>query len=99
MYASRSVIIPPRNCKMIEDTIGYLGGILIMVSFIPQVIKSYKTKSVKDMSLWMLIATIFGSVFWLMYGILISAMPIIVMNSIFILIVLCQLYLKIKYEK
>ena len=84
---------------MIEDIIGYLGGILIVVSFIPQVIKTYRTKSVKDLSLWMLIATIFGSVFWLMYGILISSMPIIVMNSIFSIIVLCQLYLKLKYEK
>ena len=84
---------------MIEDIIGYLGGIFIMVSFVPQVIKSYKTKSVKDLSLGMIIATFIGTIFWLVYGVLISAMPIMVMNSIFGFIVLYQLFLKIKYEK
>lgn len=84
---------------MIEDIIGYAAGMLIAISFIPQVIQSYKTRSVKDLSLWMIIATLIGSVFWLIYGVLISAMPIIIMNSIFSFIVLYQLYLKIKYEK
>ncbi|MDP3766046.1 MAG: SemiSWEET family transporter [Nanoarchaeota archaeon] len=84
---------------MFQDIIGYLGGIFIMTSFIPQVIKSYKTKSVKDLSLGMIIATFIGTIFWLFYGFLISAKPIIIMNSIFGFVVLYQLYLKIKYEK
>ncbi len=84
---------------MIEDIIGYLGGIFIMVSFIPQVVKSYKTRSVKDLSIWMIIATLIGTGFWLAYGVLISAKPIIIMNSIFGVIVLYQLFLKIKHEK
>jgi len=36
---------------MIEDIIGYLGGFFIMVSFIPQVVKSYRTRSVEDLSI------------------------------------------------
>lgn len=81
-----------------KDIIGYLGGIFIMISFIPQVVKSYKTKSVRDLSLGMIIATLAGTGFWVAYGLLIKGMPIVVMNSIFGLIVLYQLYLKIKYE-
>ena len=84
---------------MIEDIIGYLGGIFIMISFVPQVIKSYKTKSVEDLSIWMIIATLVGTVFWLMYGVLIYSKPIIIMNNIFGFIVLYQLFLKIKYGK
>lgn len=84
---------------MIEDIIGYLGGIFIMVSFIPQVIKSYKTKSVKDISIWMIVATLIGTIFWIVYGFLIGAKPIIIMNSIFGAIVISQLILKMKYEK
>ena len=84
---------------MIQDAIGYLGGIFIMVSFVPQVIKSYKTKSVKDLSVWMIIATLIGTVFWFFYGYLIGAKPIIIMNSIFGFVVLYQLYLKIKYQR
>ncbi len=45
---------------MIEDILGYLGGVFIMVSFILQVIKSYKTKSVGDLSLMIILATLMG---------------------------------------
>ena len=82
----------------IQEIIGYLGGIFIMVSFVPQVIKSYKTKSVKDLSLWMIIATLIGTIFWIIYGYFINSMPVLVMNIIFGIIVLFQLYLKMKYE-
>jgi len=84
---------------MIEDVIGYLGGFFIMISFIPQVVKSYRTKSVKDLSFWMIIATLVGTIFWIVYGFLINGKPIIVMNVIFGLIVLYQLFLKMRYNK
>lgn len=83
----------------IEDIIGYLGGIFIMISFIPQVIKSYKTKSVKDLSLAMLVATLIGTIFWLIYGFLVNGTPIIITNTVFTVFVIFQLYLKIKYQK
>ena len=84
---------------MIEEIIGYLGGIFIAISFIPQVVKSYKTKRVSDLSLGMIIAQIIGTVLWLTYGILVQGKPIILMNSFFIFVILYLLYLKIKYEK
>ncbi len=84
---------------MVVDLIGYLGGIFIMVSFIPQVIKSRKTKSVGDLSVGMIIATLLGTVFWIIYGFLINGMPIFIMNIVFGIVVLYQLYLKIKHEK
>ncbi len=83
----------------VQDVIGYLGGIFIMISFIPQIIKSYKTKSVGDLSFWMIIATLVGTIFWVMYGFLINSKPVLVMNIVFGVIVLCQLFLKRKYEK
>ena len=70
-----------------------------MVSFVPQVIKSYKTRSVSDLSLWMIIATFVGTIFWIIYGYLIDLKPVLVMNIIFGVIVLFQLFLKIKYER
>lgn len=82
-----------------EDIIGYLGGIFIMISFIPQVVKSYKTKSVKDLSTLMILATLIGTAFWIAYGFLINALPVILMNSIFGIIVLFQLFLKVKYKE
>jgi len=70
-----------------------------MVSFVPQVIKSYRTRSVGDLSLWMIIATFIGTVFWVLYGFLIKSNPVLVMNVIFGVIVLFQLYLKIRHSK
>ena len=84
---------------MLQDIIGYLGGIFIMVSFVPQVIKSYKTKRVEDLSLWMIVATFVGTVFWILYGYLINSKPVLIMNIIFGFVVLFQLFLKLKYQK
>lgn len=84
---------------MAIELIGYLGGIFIMISFIPQVIKSYKTRSVEDLSVAMIGATIIGSIFWVIYGYLIQSTPVFIMNAVFGLIVCYQLYLKIKHKK
>ena len=70
-----------------------------MVSFVPQVIKSYKTKNVKDISILMIVATLLGTMFWIVYGFLIGSRPVAIMNVIFGVIVISQLILKIKYEK
>ena len=83
---------------MLTDIIGYLGGLFIMISFIPQVVQSAKTKSVNDLSIGLIVATIIGTIFWIIYGILISSFPVIIMNSIFEILVIYQLYLKIKYQ-
>ena len=83
---------------MIVEIIGYLGGFFITISFIPQLIKSYRTKSVEDISVWMIITTLIGTVFWLTYGFLTNTLPILVANFIFIVTVLYQLFLKFKYD-
>ena len=70
-----------------------------MISFVPQVIKSYRTKSVEDLSIWMIFATFVGTVFWITYGYLIESSPVLIMNIIFGIIVLVQLYLKVKYRE
>ena len=82
-----------------QEIVGYLGGIFIMISFVPQVIKSYKTKSVEDLSVWMIVATFIGTDFWIIYGYLIKSSPVLVMNIIFGVIILFQLFLKLKYKK
>jgi len=47
----------------------------------------------------MILATLIGTVFWIVYGLMLEALPIILMNTIFGVIVLFQLFLKIKYNK
>ncbi|KKU11906.1 MAG: MtN3/saliva-related transmembrane protein, conserved region [Parcubacteria group bacterium GW2011_GWB1_45_7] len=80
------------------DLIGYIAGTLIVISLIPQVIKSWKTKSTKDLSLVRYLIYVTGVVMWLIYGIVIANNPMIVMNTINLMLALSVVYLKLKYR-
>lgn len=84
---------------MIEDIIGFAAGFFIAVSMIPQVVKSYKTKSVEDISFLMLIIIMIGTLLWTIYGILIKSLPIIVMDGFGFLINLILIFIKLQYGK
>ena len=81
------------------DVVGYIGGFFIMISFLPQVIKSYRTKSVEDLSLTMLLASFTGTIFWWIYGYMTKSLPILVTNIIFNTLCGYQIYLKVHYDK
>ncbi|HBB37051.1 MAG: hypothetical protein UX02_C0002G0255 [Candidatus Moranbacteria bacterium GW2011_GWC1_45_18] len=83
------------------DTIqltGYAAGSLLAIALIPQVRKSWKTKSTADVSLlWSLIYT-FGLVLFLIYGIGIRQMPVIVMNTLELLLAISLVTAKLVYK-
>lgn len=83
----------------IAEAIGIIGGALIISSYIPQIIKSAKTKKVEDVSIWMIIATLVGTLFWIAYGIIILSLSVILSNSVFLIFIIFQLILMIKYGK
>ena len=84
---------------MTGDIVGFTAGILIAVSLIPQLIKSYKTRSVRDISFLMLIIIMLGTALWVVYGILIKSVPIIVMDGFGFLVNLALIFMKIRYKK
>ena len=84
---------------MIVNLIGYLGTIVATISFLPQVIQSYRTKSVGDLSLATLVLLITNVTLWLVYGVLIHATPLIITNLICGTIIGYQLYLKLTYSR
>jgi len=84
---------------MIENIIGFVAGFFIAVSMIPQVIKSYKTKSVEDISFLMLIIIALGAFLWTVYGMLIKSLPIMMMDGFAFFINLLLIFIKIKYRK
>jgi MtN3 and saliva related transmembrane protein len=79
------------------DILGYVAGILVVGSLLPQTIKSWKTRSTKDLSLWRYIIYIVGLILWVTYAVLINNGPVAVMNSIGLVLALSILYLKIKH--
>ena len=83
---------------MFIDVIGYIAGALIIASLIPQIIKSWKSRSTKDLSLVRYLVYVVGVIMWLVYGILLNNGPMIVMNTINLSLALSVVYLKLKYK-
>ncbi len=81
----------------IVDFLGYAAGLLVVGSLLPQVIKSWKTKSTKDISLLRYIIYVSGLVLWVLYALIIHNAPVALTNSVGLALALSILYLKLKY--
>ena len=64
------------------DLFGFLAALLTTIAFLPQLYKTWKTKSADDVSLIMLILFITGLLCWIIYGLKINSVPILVANII-----------------
>lgn len=80
----------------ITNWIGALAGIFTTIAFIPQVAKTWKTKSAGDISLLMFLLFSSGVLLWLIYGVLLHALPIIIANGITLSLSASILVLKLK---
>lgn len=81
------------------DVIGLFAGICVTISVIPQIIKVWKTKKVKQISLLTFGVLTFGIAIWVVYGILKKDLPVIVTNSVSLFLNLIMVYFLIYYEK
>ena len=81
----------------IVNTIGFIAGTLTTISFIPQVLKTWKNKSAKDISLGMFLLFSIGVFLWLIYGIGKGELPIILPNLITFILASTILGFKLKY--
>lgn len=78
--------------------LGLIAATLTTVAFLPQMIKTWRSKSAKDVSLGMLITFCIGVFLWLIYGIYLQALPIILANLLTLIFNLIILGFKIKYR-
>jgi MtN3 and saliva related transmembrane protein len=82
----------------LATVIGLTAAFLTTFAFLPQSIKTIKTKHTKDLSLSTLIMVDFGLVAWLVYGLMTNSLPVIAANTVSIVIMTIILYMKIKYK-
>ena len=80
------------------DLFGFLAALLTTIAFLPQLYKTWNTKSADDVSLVMLILFITGLVCWIIYGLKINSTPILVANIITFIFNFSILVLKISYR-
>lgn len=78
--------------------IGFLAGALTTIAFLPQLTKTLKTRSAKDLSYGMLATFCTGVLLWLIYGLLIQSGPVIAANLVTLILASSVLLLKIKFD-
>ncbi len=79
------------------NILGFAAASLTTLAFLPQVIKVWRSRSTKDISLPMLVTFIAGITLWLIYGLLVKAAPIYLANAITLILNLVILRFKLKY--
>jgi MtN3 and saliva related transmembrane protein len=79
------------------NLLGHIASALSSLTFIPQVYHTWKTKSVRDLNLWMILIVFASTVIWLIYGIEKDLLPVVICNSIICFLSLVLIYFKCKY--
>ena len=81
------------------EILGYISATLTTIAFVPQILKTLKTKSAKDVSMGMFVLFTSGVFLWIIYGLLTDTKPVFISNIIILCLALTQIILKIKYDK
>lgn len=80
------------------DILGYAAGAITSLTFLPQVIKTWKLRSARDISLMMFLIAAINEVMWIVYGILLDNWVIILTNVIVLSMSLIMIYFKLRYK-
>ena len=77
------------------DAFGFVAAGLTTIAFLPQVIKTTKTKKAEDVSIIMLLMFITGLIFWIIYAIQTNSFPVLIANIITLILNIIILILKL----
>lgn len=81
------------------EVVGHVGAFLSSVTLIPQVYKVWKTKSVNDLSLNMMLIVFTSTIVWLVYAFALMLWPVILANGIICFLSLLLIYFKLSLGK
>ncbi len=82
------------------ELLGYIGAFLSAITFIPQVWQAWKTKSVGDLSIWMILIVITSCVVWLVYAVSTKPIlgPVIAANTVVLILAILLFYFKLTFK-
>ena len=80
------------------ELVGYIAGLLVSISLSPQLIKTIRTKSTKDISILWTLILMSGLLIWIVYSVVNSILPMIIFATIEFLMALTLFILKLKYN-
>jgi MtN3 and saliva related transmembrane protein len=81
------------------EILGTSAGCFTIMAFLPQVCKTYKTKSAKGVSIHMFIIYSISILLWIAYGILLDKQVIYIPNMIIFVLSITQIILKVRYDR
>lgn len=81
------------------EIVGYFGSFLSAITFFPQVYKAWKTKSVGDLSMAMILIVFTSTLVWIVYGVARNIGPVILCNSIMSVLVATLIYFKLSFKQ
>ena len=81
------------------NVIGFAAATLTTLSFVPQLVKTWHSRSSGDLSLGMLVAFVAGILLWIVFGVATHAAPVIAANTATLVLASCQIGLTIRYRQ
>jgi len=83
----------------LAESLGFVAGALVTCSLIPQLIRVFKLKSAREISVLFTTLLLLGLIIWLVYGISFGLAPVILWNAIGAVLAMGLLYAKLKYGR
>ena len=83
----------------LAESLGFVAGALVTCSLIPQLVRVFKLKSAREISLLFTSLLLMGITLWLVYGIYFGLLPVILWNAVGIVLASILLGAKLKYGR
>ncbi len=87
-----------KNMNIYVEILGYFAGVCTAICFMPQTIKTIKTKDVKALSFFSYLLYNLGILSWIVYGYFLGSAPMVIFNAISIVFASTVLFMIIKYK-
>ena len=89
--------VPVLSPELVELVAG-IAAVLTTLSFLPQVLKAWRSRSARDVSLLMLLLFLAGVLLWLCYGLALGSLPLILANAVTAVLILAILAAKLRFR-
>jgi len=83
----------------IVTSIGLVAGAITSLAAVPQVVRTYRTRHARDLSIWQPVLLVIGMLLWLIYGIFLKDLPLILANAFSILCYALLIFMKIYFKE
>ncbi len=84
---------------MTLELVGYIGGFLIAVALAPQLVKTWKTKSAKDIALLWTVVSLIGLILYGIYAAINNVLPLLTFAAIESIMIIVLIMLKVRYDR